>query len=364
LDIANATQDETRVAELIAEKDAKESEIAVVESDLGILYGDLDVIDSDIDDLRIAISIENNFTNELIEERNDYIIHRTWSNDNYFDEEDLYEAAKVEFDKIRTPKTTIKTNIINFLEVLSEHRNWDKLNIGDIITIDYEMLGINVQAKITEINFNYEDYSIDIVISNISDIKNDENEWIRKLNKSYSTSTNVDMTKYKWDKSTNDINAISEMLNGAWDATKRRITAGINEAVDISERGIIVKNPEFPDHIIIIQAGVCAISADGGNTWKNALTTDGLIAERIIGKIILSENTIIGDANGIIDITGNLITISDNNQVKRVKLGEYEDGKYGLELKSKDGQTTVLDEDGILQTDTIQEADNVDGNNP
>lgn len=59
-----------------------------------------------------------------------------------------------------------------------------------------------------------------------------------------------------------------------------------------------------------------------------------------------------------------LHNIKDTNGITRTRLGEYNPGKFGLQLLSRDGRDVVIDEDGILQTDTIQIADNVDSSHP
>src|SRR5690606_22019371 len=98
------------------------------------------------------------------------------------------------------------------------------------------------------------------------------------------------------------------------------------------DRGIVIKSPENPLDMLVIQAGVLAISNDGGNTYKNAITKDGIIGDKIIGRIIMGTRLIIEDENGIIRFTGSLQEIFDAEGNVRVALGEYEDGKYGIKI--------------------------------
>ncbi|WP_440110391.1 hypothetical protein [Paenibacillus sp. QZ-Y1] len=84
-----------------------------------------------------------------------------------------------------------------------------------------------------------------------------------------------------------------------------------------------------------------------------------IIAERIIGKLLLGNKLIISDNDGTFTIEGNLLTIKDKQGNIRVQLGEYKPGVYGLKIVSPKG-TVMIDENGIVQTDTIQLADNVD----
>jgi hypothetical protein len=79
----------------------------------------------------------------------------------------------------------------------------------------------------------------------------------------------------------------------------------------------------------------------------------------------MGSNVYIEDENGRFNITGDLLTVYDDDTPTpnvRVQLGNYDvvNGKFGLLVKSADGNTTIIDESGILTSDTISRADNVD----
>src|SRR5690606_4556445 len=96
------------------------------------------------------------------------------------------------------------------------------------------------------------------------------------------------------------------LMSAEHDANKRKITAGVNNSIEIGKRGIIVRSPQFPNEVIIIQSGIIALSKDNGNNWQTALTPDGIIAERLMGTIIAGQNLIITNDAGsfVIDNTG------------------------------------------------------------
>lgn len=90
---------------------------------------------------------------------------------------------------------------------------------------------------------------------------------------------------------------------------------------------------------------------------EKANTAETNAKDASVPKAIEFDNSVtIGDGNGI--------TVADGSSNVRVRLGQYAAGKYGLLLKNKTGTATIIDEDGLMQTDTIQEADNVDGSHP
>src|SRR5690606_38424905 len=96
------------------------------------------------------------------------------------------------------------------------------------------------------------------------------------LEDSKSATTVLENSKYKWNK----VDALEEevlrMITDTWDANKQKIIAGVNNTIEIGKRGIIVQNPSFPEEILIIQSGIVALSKDGGETWKTAMTPSGI----------------------------------------------------------------------------------------
>ena len=162
----------------------------------------------------------------------------------------------------------------------------------------------------------------------------------------------------------------------------------------MDERGIWLykENPDGsidPKQIRLIN-NVLAITNDNWNTVSTAISGDGINAELIRGKLgqfaEVHANQIIIGSNGekisqdVLDIDGvvmqeelyNQVVITQENGLQvldranreRVRLGNYKLGKYGMVIKDKSGSTTILDEDGILQTWQEGKADNVDINKP
>lgn len=364
LDTYNAT-DKTGLPNntLINSKNAKQTQINTKNSEISVLTAQINNVNASVQVLHNMFKMENNFSPNQLIELNQFVFEKEINDDNYSDAQTLLDHGKKEFSKVREPKIIVDLSLVNFYEILTEQHNKEKLSIGDVVTVEHEVLGINVKAYATEITYDFESSSIDVLVSNAQDLLTDEDRFMRDHTKSISTSATLDMSKYKWDQAKATADDVSQIFNNTIDTVKRNITAGVNESVDISRRGIIVKDPKDPLKFLIIQHGQIALTSDGGNTWKTAMTPDGVVAERIIGKLLLGNKLIISDNDGTFTIEGNLLTIKDKQGNIRIQLGEYKPGVYGLKIVSKLG-TVVLDENGIIQTDTIQLADNVDSTHP
>jgi hypothetical protein len=342
---------------LINQRVAKSNQVSAKQTEIDSVTSQINNIKASMTTLDNLLRMENSLSSDQIKELNDFIIEKEFTDDNYSDPKELLEDGKKEFDKIREPKIVVSMSIVNFYDILSEKHNWDKLSIGDVVTVQHSELGINIRANLAEMKINGS--NITITVSNEKELLSDEDRFLKDHMKNISSSNVIDMSKHKWDDAKATVDDVSLILENKWDAAKRSVNAGNNEDVEISRRGIIVRDPSDPLKMLIMQHGQIAMTNDGGSTFRLGIDASGVYAQYLVGKIILGNKLMISDDNGTFTIEGNLLTIRDNNKDVRVQLGEYTTGKYGLRIVSKLGDV-VLSEDGIVQVDSVQLAENVD----
>lgn len=321
-------------------------------------------VKENIENLRNTINPQTCFTEELLKERDLFVFERKWSCNNITSTADLYDRGLSEIKKASQPQISYSLSIVDFLKVVECQHDWNKLNLGDIVTVKYPNFDINIKAKIIKISHDIDNNNLNIEIANSKDINRGFYEWIDLIKKSVATSAVLNSNKYKWDEGHSANSKIENYINSKIDAAKQSIVAGVNQNVNIDRQGIKISDPNDTDNYIRILNNILAFTNDGGNTFKHAITPSGIVAENVMGKIILGSKATIGNNDGTIEILGNMITISDLSENERAILGEYEDGKYGLKLKDVTGKTTVLDEDGIMQTWQEGIAENADVDDP
>jgi phage minor structural protein len=346
--IAKQNGDDTTLLE--QEKVDKQTEIDAKQAEIDSVNADITTIDNNIATLQSELAIENNFTADQIKERNMFIIESEWSDDNYFEEQSLYIDAQKYFEILKQPQTVINMDIVNFLNVIEEQRNWDKLSLGDTITIQHERLGIDVQAKIIEIQFDYESDGISLTIANVKDIQTDKEKFIKSLYRSISTSTSVDMNKYKWDLVSEVDATVNDYMSSAIDATKQAIIAGTNESVVFDRRGLKITNPDDPLRFIVQNHGVIALTRSGGDVYETAISADGIYSERLIGRIIIGENLIMENSSGKFTFDQNGATIDGASfQLVGGQNGVSIDADTGFKVIKSDNtvRTLISATDGI-----------------
>lgn len=311
----------------------KKSEIATKEAEIADINTQIASIDSQIATLKTTTSMESNFTVAQIQELNNFIIEDTWEDTNYFDDKELYKDAKKVFDELNKPKSIIDIDIVNLFKLMEAKKDWNKVKIGDKFYIYYEKFGIDVESQIVELNISHDSYSIKLTIANTTDIERDEEKLSKIIYKSISTSSSINMNKYKWDNISNVSNEVSDLINNTWESAERAITAGVNESVEINRRGVTISDPSDPNKFIRMTHGAIGFTQDGGNTYKTAILPGKVVAEVVMGKLFTGNNLQIQNESGNYTIDGNGFTITSTDTNKRVLL----DVDNGLKFQVKEG---------------------------
>ncbi len=350
------------VDNLIQQRTQKEQQINDKKQDIEQTEDIIDGIDNQIIDLKQSLLLENNFTEELLKERNQFIIEKEWRDTNYFDDEELYEDAKKYLEEINKPQIDIDIDIVNFLDIVDEQYNWDKLNLGDTIGISYEYLDLAIKAKIIGVKYNFEESNIVLSITDLKNVEDEFDKWLQHVNDTITTSTTVSINQYKWGKVEHELGIVGQIIEKMWDDVKQELDMAFNETVIIDGRGITILDEDDPLRFIRMTHGVIGLTRSGGNRYETAITPDGIIAERLMGLIILGERVVASDPDGILVIDGNKVTISDRNNREVMWMGLIatdqplcggSTDRFGLRLENDVNRITLDDCSGF----TIEKRD-------
>lgn len=317
----NTTAEKELVNQNTRDRDAKKTEIENQLSKVLTINSQIESYESQLSILQNNISNQASFTDSLREELNPYIIESTWRDDNYIDVNELYQDAIKKFVEIREPKVVIEVEIDNLMNIVEEQYYWDKLQLGELIKVKYSQMDIEYMAKIIEINFDFENGEASLTIANTKDLLSETEKLVQLLYGSQSASQIVQNNKYKWNKVNAVSKQVSQLLTNEWDANKNKIIAGVKNSIEVGNRGIIVTNPDFPQEMVIIQAGIIALSKDGGDTWKTAIKPDGIVAERLVGQIIAGNELLITNNAGSFTLDNNGAIFDVNSFIIRSSSG-------------------------------------------
>ena len=311
--------------------------------DLGVLGGiqrRIETLNSRIQNISSSLNPANFLSPELYAERENFVSWGVWREENHTDPRELLEDGLRQLTSHNNVERTTTVDIVDFLQSLEDKDNWDKLQTGDIVRFSNRAFNTRIQAFIKGINIDFDSHSIKLEISDVLDIGSQANKVSKRMASFLSTSNQVDMHKREIADNAEKTNQVMKILEGEWDANKQRILAG-NETVEISNQGIMITSPTHPNEKLVAVAGVIAISDDGGETFKQAINTRGVVGEQIIGKIIMGTQLVMENDSG---------TIRFDNDGLRIRADEFhllsDDGDNYFEslLNSLNNQFIEYDE--------------------
>ncbi|MDI6814088.1 MAG: phage tail protein, partial [Desulfitobacteriaceae bacterium] len=275
-----------------------------------------------------------------------------WVDQQYTDAAKLYEAAQEVLAEIAQPRVSYAVSIVDLSHLTGyEHESF---KLGDWVTVIDEELGINVKAQIVKRTYDVlQPWRGPVELANfrpgITDLITEAVKSSRIVGQAVLPNKKISTNALQGyiNTATNQINSPNSRLK--WDDT------GII-AEEVDEQG------QPTGKIVKITSGGVGISNDGGLTFHVAMTGDGVLANRVVVNDIYALST----EDGFTKMKAAGIEVWDNSSPpkKRVHLGQYEAGKFGLEVKAQDGQTVLLDEQGLMQSWQDSKADNLDNSNP
>lgn len=275
-----------------------------------------------------------------------------YQNQDIADPQELKDKATEVLAKICKPRYTYRVRLVD-LRTLPEYSHED-FALGDMADVIDEDLEINVRARIVRHKYNvFQPWQCEL------EIGEPEDRLVARLAESWKTADFV-KNLLKPNPATKNIlkgviNTFATLINSA--NGKLVWNDSTLEAIEIDEAG-----NETGNRVRITPGGI-GVSTDGGQTYDTAMTGLGVLAN----KVIVNELYALATDDGHTKLEASGLHVYDESAIERLIAGWWMDGatkRFGLNVKAQDGQTTLLDDRGILQTWQIQHADNLDSNHP
>lgn len=334
------------------QKTSKESEIANKKNEIDNIQSQIDVINSNITTLQNLISKSNNFTSEQLDELDFYIKQDTWQNDNISDVNELYIEGGKALNKINQPTIEYSNiGVADFLKVVEYQHDWNKLKLGDFVTINYEKFGDDLKLRLVEYQHDFDNNKLTLSLSN-KDIKDDALRYLGDVfSNNTQTSTAVIMNKYIWDLSQTTNQQVSDIINNNLNAAKNAVLSGVTQDVVIDGHGIKLSNMDNKNEQLRLLSNVIAFSEDGFAHANTAICSKGIVGENIFSKVIGSEKLLITNSAGKFFVDGNKMTAIDMILSLTTTNGNgkiFIDPTTGIKIQNNDVDTLYMDIDGDL----------------
>ncbi|WP_144508242.1 phage tail protein [Bacillus thuringiensis] len=97
---------------------------------------------------------------------------------------------------------------------------------------------------------------------------------------------------------------------------------GVTSELDITPQGLIAKDKNNPNYVVVLNSAGLGVSTDGGMTFRNAITGRGVVAERILAGEIKGSTLRTDSGSNYVHIEKQFIRLMESN-LTRMYFGYY-----------------------------------------
>ena len=304
------------LAELRQEEENKKAEISTKLIQIENKQAEIDEVYNNIAQLRNEIKLENNLSSQELKELDMFIRERTWQDNNYTEAQELYKEGQNILTRLAQPAITFSVDAVNFLKSLDCSIDWECIisGLGDIINIDIESLEKLFEVRLVSYTYSENGNGLSMTFSNKGSL-DDPSIYLKDLLKeSISTSTTLNMNRVKYGKYVEeDRNTLLDYINAELDLAKQKAFAGKDQEVIIDKRGILLTDKENPDNQVKLIGDLITFTNNGWNTAGTAVSSQGVVAESIFGKIIAGADLTIENSSGTFTVNNEGVTIKGSS---------------------------------------------------
>ena len=370
-----------KVAEYGKYKADFEKEITQLLSAISEQKDYIETLDREIDNYLKKVSLETCyddegiiFNEELLTELQLNTIEKELKDESFLTAQDLYDYALEQLNNWNGLQLQLDLTINGLKErmVIPKDMSWNEIiKVGNFFTvIDFEELQRIVGVKYSP----KEDTIKDIELSNTLE----RVDSYSKLNDLSVVLTEAEYTmdnmKDVWQESADVNEFVKKMQTTYLDNVATGIKGRTQHSIlDMTSGNIYVTDAQDKNNAVFVGSSIIAITNTGWLDAKLVITADGIIANQLIGQVILGHKLYVTSENGEFYIgdmnngsQGFGLRITDSGQKERVFLGtELVNGqrKARLRLYNQSGQGLNLSEEGIIQTYQWSDRDHVDAYN-
>ena len=293
------------------------------------------------------------FTKEDIEELDDLTIEQTYTDEYYTKAKGLFDHAKTIMKDKATLKYTFSLEHKDFAQNIKHPLGWEwfveigaKVEIPDKDIADADGFITIYAYKYSPKNKTMESVEFDnnsAVIKAVSGLAS-----FSKI--AYNTATMTDFWKETWKEAENATAIVKDIRKNGLDLAANMVRGGntVNK-ISMTESGLFIIDAENEDNQIYVGSSLIAITDDRWITSKTAINTGGVIADTIVGRLLLGEQLFISNEDGSFSILPNGLSIKDSIQEEVIGLGISEKGNSYFHLGTKeDSAYLIFDENGHL----------------
>ena len=357
-----------------------ELQMAEVQSDIDSISADRESLETSIVDIHEEVAILSYFTEEEYEELNNYIYEGNYTDEYIMVTESmtyserfeqmktLYDRAVTRLDRISEPTQEFSIDVENFI-FAKEFEAWsNELETGCLINVELDVNDI-AALFLSNITVNYDDKTLSMTFGNRFNRFDPQAIFKDALGDIRKSANSIGYIKeILYPVKNGEFSALQEAIESSGILTKNEALASTNQEIIIDDTGILgrklLDTGEYDDRQIKITNQTIVFTDDSWETastalgnfiFNNPFTGEseyryGVIADTLIGSVVLSEevgiyntsNSITLDANGF-TLTSDYTSDQPSKKVFTIQKKLLDDS--GEEYYSKQ---MYIDDDGNL----------------
>lgn len=268
----------------------KQAEITSLNSQITSKQNQISQLATDIQRVN-ARNINTNqlmFNTALLNELDNFIREDDWSNENYTNAESLYKASRLILNDWSQPPIEFEIDMVDFLSCVDCQEDWDKLSLGDFVTVYISNLDAHYEMRIVSYVYNPDSNSLKITFSNKSKKLEDIRSSGGIINKAVEAGRDVNLKRLEWNQIKGTKDAFEVYSTNFLDMAKQNVSAmrGRNR-FSITEDGQVISDTQNPDHQLILTSGQLVITDDNLQTVRTAINSSGCTKDTIEYRVII-----------------------------------------------------------------------------
>lgn len=309
---ADISETKTKKDGYISQKNTIKATLTSKQSQLTNLQTQMRNISISMQPENITYNGNKIFNNALLDELEAYTKEDRLENEFCFKAESLYDWATKKVADLSKPEISFTIKADNFLDDLMRRYNDfnQEISIGDWFTLRDDKFK---EATVRFIGYTYNPSQKELTLKFSNRDKRNEFKGVSKSIKSANKTTGVvRQKKINWDLASQQTDFVRAIREEGLDTSKAMIFSEHNRnKIEITEDGEWFTNAYNENEMLVITANAIVISDDGLNSVKTCMTSQGLIGDTIIGRILAGENLYISNKNNnfIIDQNGMRIDV-------------------------------------------------------
>ena len=239
----------------------------------------------------------------------------------------LLSHAYEELAKVSSPQYTLDVDLVNFTVNYDYKAFTDQLEMFNIVHISMDDSNKVMDVRLLKLHINWDDPSdFSATFSNKDTLSEKWNTFQTVKKQAEDTASKVDFSTGAWNKAASTSVTMDKYMNSVLDAAKQQIVSNENNEVIIDQTGILAKKwlPEkqsYDPAQLWITNNCIGITTDNWETVGMALGyvkvgNDyfyGVVAEKIFGRLLVSEGLYLENYAGTYSIDNSGLTAKNGS---------------------------------------------------